>query len=79
VTQTLAGARVAGKWTGLQNFVGNFAGIIAPSLTGLVVGRTGQFFWAFAITGAVSVLGGVAWIFVVGPLKQVAWAGQSPE
>jgi MFS transporter, ACS family, D-galactonate transporter len=67
---------VAGKWTGLQNFVGNFAGIIAPSLTGWVVGRTGQFFWAFAITGFVSVLGGVAWIFVVGPLKEVAWAEQ---
>ena len=76
VTQTLAGARVAGKWTGLQNFVGNFAGIVAPALTGFVVGRTGRFFWAFAITGAVSVLGAVAWIFVVGPLKQVAWRAQ---
>jgi len=71
VTQTLAGVRVAGKWTGLQNLVGNFAGIIAPSLTGWVVGRTGQFFWAFAITGLVSVLVGVAWLFIVGPLKEV--------
>src|SRR6266849_10569071 len=76
VTQTLAGARVAGKWTGLQNFVGNFAGIVAPALTGFVVGRTGHFFWAFAITGAVSVLGAMAWIFLVGPLKQVAWRAQ---
>jgi ACS family D-galactonate transporter-like MFS transporter len=73
VTQTLAGVRVAGKWTGLQNSVGNFAGIVAPALTGFVVGRTGQFFWAFAITAAVSVMGGVAWIFVVGQLKEVAW------
>lgn len=73
VTQTLAGARVAGKWTGLQNFVGNFAGIVAPALTGFVVGRTGRFFWAFAITAVISVLGGFAWIFVVGPLRQVAW------
>ncbi len=79
VTQTLAGARVAGKWTGLQNFVGNFAGIVAPALTGFVVGRTGRFFWAFAITGAASVLGAVAWIFVVGPLKQVAWRAQGPN
>jgi len=76
VTQTLAGARVAGKWTGLQNFVGNFAGIVAPALTGFVVGRTGHFFWAFAITGAVSVLGGAAWIFAVGPLKEVSWRTQ---
>jgi ACS family D-galactonate transporter-like MFS transporter len=73
VTQTLAGARVAGKWTGLQNFFGNFAGIVAPALTGFVVGRTGSFFWAFAITGALSVLGAVAWIFIVGPLNEVTW------
>ncbi|HLZ91501.1 MAG TPA: MFS transporter [Candidatus Acidoferrum sp.] len=76
VTQTLAGARVAGKWTGLQNFVGNFAGIVAPALTGFVVGRTGQFFWAFAITAAVSVLGAIGWIYVVGPLKPVNWRAQ---
>lgn len=78
VTQTLAGARVAGKWTGLQNFVGNFAGIVAPALTGWVVGRTGRFFWTFAITGAISVLGSAAWIFVVGPLQPVAWRSTNP-
>jgi MFS family permease len=78
VTQTLAGARMAGKWTGLQNFGGNFAGIVAPALTGFVVGRTGRFFWAFAITGAISVLGSAAWIFVVGPLRQVAWRSPNP-
>jgi ACS family D-galactonate transporter-like MFS transporter len=77
VTQTLAGPRVAGKWTGLQNFVGNFAGIVAPALTGFVLGRTGQFFWAFAIAGAVSVLGAVGWIFVVGPVREVAWRTQN--
>ncbi|HXN52497.1 MAG TPA: MFS transporter [Candidatus Acidoferrum sp.] len=76
VTQTLAGAETAGKWTGLQNCFGNFAGIIAPALTGLVVQQTGRFFWAFVITGAVSLLGSAAWIFGVGPLKAVPWRMQ---
>jgi MFS transporter, ACS family, D-galactonate transporter len=74
VTQTLAGPNTAGKWTGLQNFIGNLAGWIAPTLTGFLVGRTGRFFWAFAITSMVTLLGSASWIFVVGPVKQVEWA-----
>src|SRR5207253_487738 len=42
VGQTLAGPRCAGKWIGLQNCIGNLAGIIAPIVTGFVVDRTGQ-------------------------------------
>jgi MFS transporter, ACS family, D-galactonate transporter len=73
VTQTLAGPRTAGKWTGVQNFMGNLAGWIAPTLTGFVVGRTGRFFWAFAITAVVTLLGSAAWLFVVGSVKPIAW------
>ena len=76
VTQTLAGPETAGKWTGLQNCFGNFAGIIAPALTGFVVQQTGRFFWAFVITGAVSLLGSAAWFFGVGPIKAVPWRAQ---
>jgi len=32
MTQTLAGPRMVGRWTGVQNFVGNFAGAVAPNL-----------------------------------------------
>ena len=77
ITQTLAGASTAGKWTGVQNFFGNFAGIFVPWLTGLVVQRTGRFFWAFVITGAMTLLGGFAWIFIVGPIRQVPWRSPS--
>src|SRR5262252_4718 len=35
-SQTLAGPQQAGTWAGLQNFVGNFAGILAPAITGLL-------------------------------------------
>jgi MFS family permease len=74
VTQTLAGPATSGRWTGLQNFTGNLAGWIAPALIGLIVQRTGNFFWVFVITSGVTLLGAAAWVFVVGPIKPVAWS-----
>ncbi len=73
ITQTLAGPVAAGRWTGLQNFAGNFAGMIAPALTGFVVDRTGHFFWAFAIAAGVTLLGAFAYGFAIGPVKPVEW------
>ncbi len=73
ITQTLAGPHAAGKWTGLQNFFGNFAGIVSPALTGFVVERTGHFFWAFVAAAAVLLAGAMSWAFVVGPVEQVQW------
>ena len=73
ITQTLAGPLAAGKWSGLQNFVGNFAGVVSPALTGFVVERTGHFFWAFAATSVVLLGGALSWAFVVGPVEPVQW------
>ena len=36
--QTLAGPQAAGKWVGLQTAISNFAGVIAPALTGFLLG-----------------------------------------
>ncbi len=73
VTQTLAGPATSGKWTGLQNFTGNLAGWIAPTLIGLIVQRWGNYFWVFVITSGVTLLGAASWIFVVGQVKPIAW------
>jgi MFS transporter, ACS family, D-galactonate transporter len=73
MTQILAGPQTAGKWAGLENFCGNLAGIIAPIAVGVILQRTGEFFWAFAITGGVTLLGAASYIFVVGPVEPVAW------
>lgn len=73
ITQTLAGPRAAGRWTGFQNFVGNLAGVVAPAVTGFVLERTGQFYWAFVILVAVALGGAVSWIFLVGRVEQVVW------
>src|SRR2546427_778884 len=75
-TQTLAGSHAAGRWAGLQNGFANFAGVVAPALTGFVVDRTSSFAAPLAITAAVLMLGGLAWIFVVGRVEQVSWASK---
>jgi MFS transporter, ACS family, D-galactonate transporter len=76
ITQTLAGPRAAGRWTGIENFVGNLGGAVAPALTGFVLERTGHYFWAFAITAFVSLLGALSWAFWIGPVEPVAWSSQ---
>jgi ACS family D-galactonate transporter-like MFS transporter len=75
ITQTLAGPKMAGRWTGLQNFLGNLAGIIAPAVTGFVVNYTGQFILAFVIMAVVAMLAALSYFFVIGPVKEVAWEG----
>ena len=73
ITQTLAGPRMAGRWTGLQNFLGNLAGIIAPAVTGFVVDYTGHFFAAFVIMAVVALLAALSYFYVIGPVKEIAW------
>jgi ACS family D-galactonate transporter-like MFS transporter len=73
VTQTLAGPRVSGRWTGVQNFVGNFGGSFAPAITGYLLNRLGKFYWPFLIAGVFSWIGALAWVFLVGPIEPVKW------
>jgi MFS family permease len=73
ITQTLAGTRMTGRWTGLQNFVGNLAGFLVPTVTGFVVDLTGHFFAAFVIMAVVALLAALSYFFVIGPVKEIAW------
>jgi cyanate permease len=77
ITQTIAGPRAAGRWSGLQNFVGNLAGVTAPAITGFVVDKTGQFFWAFAVSAAVALIGSTMYLFLLGPVEPVVWRARS--
>ena len=73
ITQTIAGPKMAGRWTGLQNFLGNLAGIIAPAVTGFVIDYTGRFIVAFAIMAVVAMLAALSYFFVIGPVQEIAW------
>jgi MFS family permease len=78
ITQTLAGPAAAGRWTGVQNFIGNLAGVVAPALTGWILDRTGQFYWAFLIMVGVALIGVASWVFVVGRVEPVIWHRKTP-
>ncbi len=73
VTQTLAGPRAAGKWTSLQNGVGNMAGVAAPVFTGWLVDRTGHFEAAFIAAALIVLAGGAMWAFGIRKVEQVDW------
>ena len=72
VPQTLAGPRLAGRWVGLQNCVANFAGILAPVLTGYMVQRTGHFASALTLAAVISAAGALAWAIGVRPSDEPA-------
>ncbi len=71
--QILAGPLAAGRWVGIQNSIGNFAGVVAPALTGLIVERTGHFTAAFVLAAGVSVLGLIGWLPMVPKLAELHW------
>ena len=73
ITQTLVGAQSVGRWAGVQNFIGNLAGAVAPALTGFLLERTGRFAWPFFIAAGIAVLGAISWMFVVGPVQEIVW------
>jgi ACS family D-galactonate transporter-like MFS transporter len=76
--QTLAGPQAAGKWVGLQTAISNFAGVIAPALTGFLLDWTGRFQAALVITAAVCLSGALSWVFWAGQVKPVIWSRQIP-
>jgi len=71
--QTLAGPRVVGRWYGGQNGFANFAGVVAPALTGFAVQRTGNFVVPFVVTSALCLIGILAWVFIVGQVEPISW------
>jgi len=73
IGQSLAGPRAGGRWMGIQNMIGNFSGILAPIVTGIVVDWTGSFTGAFLLAGAMSVIGTASWLLVVRDVREVAW------
>ena len=73
ITQTLAGPAAAGTWTGLQNTIGNLSGILAPIITGLIVSKTGSFYWAFVSPAILALVGVCCYLFLVGPVAPVRW------
>jgi MFS family permease len=74
LTQRFAGPLATGRWMGTQNAVSNTAGILAPSVTGYLIRQNGGHYTvALWVTGAIALLGLVAWLLIVPPVEPVDW------
>jgi MFS family permease len=79
LTQRLSGTEAAAKWTSLQNCIGNFAGIVAPYVTGVVLHETHSFIAAFAIACAILLLGAGGYSLVIGRADPLFWDATEAE
>ena len=73
IGQTLAGPTAGGRWMGIQNMFGNFAGILAPMVTGFVVEATGAFTAAFVVAAVLSLAGLICWGLMLTRVEPVSW------
>ena len=73
IPQILAGPRATGRWVGIQNSLGNFAGIVAPAATGFIIAGTHRFTAAFLLAAAVSLLGVIGWWWMLPVLRELNW------
>ena len=78
IPQILAGPSASGRWVGIQNCCGTFAGAIAPALTGLLVEETGRFTAAFVTAALVSLAGLIGWVWMVPRLAPLVWPSRNP-
>jgi MFS family permease len=69
ILDTVERARIGGV-SGFVHFIANCAGILAPMVTGFLVQWTGVFTSAFALAGAIAVLGAAGVAVFVKPIRQ---------
>ncbi len=65
----LAPTGAVASLTSIQNFSGNISGLLAPIVTGYIVGATGSFFFALLVAGGMALMGACSYLFIVGPLE----------
>jgi MFS family permease len=73
IPQIIAGPKATGRWVGVQNAVGNTAGLVAPIATGFLVDRTGLFDVAFGLAAAVNILGFIGWVVLLPKVAPLRW------
>lgn len=79
IPQIMAGGQAAGRWVGVQNACGNVAGIVAPTLTGVLLDATGTFSSAFLLAGALNLLGIVGWVWLLPRVQPIDWSQAALE
>ena len=59
----------------IMNFSNNLMGIAAPTITGIIVGKTHSFVAAFLTAAVFLLVGIVSYIFVLGPIEPIPEPG----
>jgi MFS transporter, ACS family, D-galactonate transporter len=67
----VAPVRQLGLAAGAFNLATNLAGIITPTVIGVIVATTGSFVWALAMMTGVALLGVFAYVVILGDVKRV--------
>jgi MFS transporter, ACS family, D-galactonate transporter len=80
LTSLIAPKGGVGTVGGMMNFSNNMMGVVAPIVTGFVVGRTHSFVDAFLVAGLVLIAGVAAFVFLLGRIEPLPGpAAQSGE
>lgn len=69
VVQCCAPPEHVGVWTGVENFAGNLAGVVAPLAVGLLIKSSGSYVPGFTVGGIVLIVGILGYGVIVGELK----------
>lgn len=67
----VAPKKFIGLTGGLFNLCANLAGIITPLVIGLILAKTGSFFYALAYIATLALLGVASYVFILGDVKRV--------
>lgn len=65
LSQILAGPRGTGTWVGIQNAIANFAGVVGPIATGMLVDSAGGYLAAFLVNAGIAAFGALWWCFAL--------------
>jgi MFS transporter, ACS family, D-galactonate transporter len=69
ILQCCAPPQHVGVWTGVENFAGNLAGVVAPLAVGLLIKSSGSYVPGFTVGGVVLIIGILGYALIVGELK----------
>lgn len=67
----VAPKKLIGLTGGLFNLCANLAGIVTPLVIGLILAKTGSFFYALAYIATLALLGVASYVFVLGDVRRV--------
>jgi MFS transporter, ACS family, D-galactonate transporter len=73
LTQRLSGVEAAAKWTGCQNCIGNFSGVVANYLGGVTLAASHSFVPAFGLAVFAMLAGVFGYWFVISRPTPVDW------